>query len=201
MAGQWHSAPPSRQARHAGKLASQQHSAGLLVVRGPAKRRLTNAGGAWLTNPGTTSRLLGHCVTSRIPVRIPSSHTEVRRRLGGYFSPVGPDTIRVEGAARRAFELWYNPGSDAFPLPKMASKYFYDTFKAAAETVMPVLSTSQFKDKGVLTPEEFVEAGDLLVLKCPTWSWCADAQCSAHAQGSHPPQLRILAVSFPPLRA
>jgi hypothetical protein len=83
----------------------------------------------------------------------------------------------------------------------MASKYFYDTFKAAAETVMPVLSTSQFKDKGVLTPEEFVEAGDLLVLKCPTWSWCADAQCSAHAQGSHPPQLRILAVSFPPLRA
>ena len=25
--------------------------------------------------------------------------------------------------------------------------------------------------KGVLTPEEFVAAGDLLVDKCPSWSW------------------------------
>ena len=27
------------------------------------------------------------------------------------------------------------------------------------------------KQKGVLTPEEFVAAGDLLVDKCPSWSW------------------------------
>jgi ubiquitin-like-conjugating enzyme ATG3 len=64
----------------------------------------------------------------------------------------------------------------------MASKFFHDTFKAAAESVMPVLSTSQFKDKGVLTPDEFVEAGDLLVFKCPTWSWCADTHRPAHSQ-------------------
>jgi len=33
------------------------------------------------------------------------------------------------------------------------------------------LSVSKFLEEGVLTPEEFVQAGDLLVLKCPSWSW------------------------------
>eukprot|EP01006_Ploeotia_vitrea_P067264 TRINITY_DN96796_c0_g1_i1.p1 TRINITY_DN96796_c0_g1~~TRINITY_DN96796_c0_g1_i1.p1 ORF type:complete len:327 (+),score=56.18 TRINITY_DN96796_c0_g1_i1:103-981(+) len=36
---------------------------------------------------------------------------------------------------------------------------------------MPVLENSKFLEKGVLTPEEFVAAGDLLVQKCPTWQW------------------------------
>eukprot|EP01084_Bolivina_argentea_P143964 252703_1 len=39
------------------------------------------------------------------------------------------------------------------------------------ERLAPVLSTSSFLEKGVLTPEEFVAAGDQLVYKCPTWSW------------------------------
>jgi ubiquitin-like-conjugating enzyme ATG3 len=33
------------------------------------------------------------------------------------------------------------------------------------------LTSSKFLTEGVLTPEEFVQAGDLLVYKCPTWSW------------------------------
>lgn len=33
------------------------------------------------------------------------------------------------------------------------------------------LSSSKYLTEGVLTPEEFVQAGDLLVYKCPTWSW------------------------------
>jgi len=37
----------------------------------------------------------------------------------------------------------------------------------------PVPTTSQFLQEGVLTPTEFVAAGDLLVYKCPTWSWAA----------------------------
>lgn len=37
----------------------------------------------------------------------------------------------------------------------------------------PVLAESQFASKGVLTPEEFVAAGDMLVLRCPTWQWQA----------------------------
>lgn len=44
---------------------------------------------------------------------------------------------------------------------------------SAAEYVTPVLKESQFAAKGVLTPEEFVEAGDMLVLRCPTWQWQA----------------------------
>lgn len=36
---------------------------------------------------------------------------------------------------------------------------------------MPTLKESAFLTRGVLTPEEFVKAGDELVYKCPTWSW------------------------------
>ena len=43
----------------------------------------------------------------------------------------------------------------------------------AAEYMTPVLAESQFLEKGVLTPEEFVAAGDMLVLRCPTWQWQA----------------------------
>ena len=39
-------------------------------------------------------------------------------------------------------------------------------------SLMPTLATSAFIEKGVLTPEEFVAAGDELVAKCPTWEWC-----------------------------
>lgn len=35
----------------------------------------------------------------------------------------------------------------------------------------PVLRESRFKETGVLTPEEFVAAGDHLCYQCPTWSW------------------------------
>ncbi|KNC50044.1 uncharacterized protein AMSG_05805 [Thecamonas trahens ATCC 50062] len=44
-------------------------------------------------------------------------------------------------------------------------------FKRMRESVMPTLKETRFQEKGVLTPEEFVAAGDMLVYKCPTWSW------------------------------
>lgn len=37
----------------------------------------------------------------------------------------------------------------------------------------PVLRESRFAEKGTVTPEEFVAAGDFLVYKFPTWSWSA----------------------------
>ncbi|KAJ8614063.1 hypothetical protein CTAYLR_005829 [Chrysophaeum taylorii] len=45
--------------------------------------------------------------------------------------------------------------------------------KEVRERWWPVLRESAFLARGVLTPEEFVAAGDELVYKCPTWSWSA----------------------------
>lgn len=47
----------------------------------------------------------------------------------------------------------------------------HSTFKGAVESVMPVSTTSQFEDKRLLTPEEFVKAGDYLVTTVGSWSW------------------------------
>lgn len=44
-------------------------------------------------------------------------------------------------------------------------------FKAARESLWPVLASTAFVERGVLTPEEFVKAGDHLVHSCRTWSW------------------------------
>lgn len=43
--------------------------------------------------------------------------------------------------------------------------------RRAREYVTPTLKSSAFLERGVLTPEEFVRAGDELVYKCPTWCW------------------------------
>ena len=52
-------------------------------------------------------------------------------------------------------------------------QYGRNTALGAAEYMTPVLVQSQFAEKGVLTPDEFVAAGDMLVLRCPTWQWQA----------------------------
>jgi len=55
----------------------------------------------------------------------------------------------------------------------------HQTYKKAAESVMSTLEVSQFEDSGVLTPEEFILAGDNLLEKCPTWAW--NQAASGHA--------------------
>jgi len=47
----------------------------------------------------------------------------------------------------------------------------YETATSVHSAIFNPLSTSKFIQEGVLTPEEFIQAGDLLVLKCPSWSW------------------------------
>jgi ubiquitin-like-conjugating enzyme ATG3 len=47
----------------------------------------------------------------------------------------------------------------------------HSAFKAAVENLTGPLQKSQFDEKRVLTPEEFVAAGDYLVRACPTWAW------------------------------
>ena len=44
-------------------------------------------------------------------------------------------------------------------------------YRGVVEKITGDLTESAFLTKGMLTPEEFVIAGDALVLKCPTWSW------------------------------
>lgn len=45
------------------------------------------------------------------------------------------------------------------------------TFNSWREYLTPAYHTSTFKATGEITPEEFVEAGDYLVNKFPTWQW------------------------------
>lgn len=47
----------------------------------------------------------------------------------------------------------------------------FQLFKSTREYFTPVLTESAFYDKGMLTPEEFVRAGDQLVRTCPSWKW------------------------------
>lgn len=42
---------------------------------------------------------------------------------------------------------------------------------SVGEYLTPALKTSNFRETGRLTPEEFILAGDFLTFKCPTWSW------------------------------
>ena len=48
----------------------------------------------------------------------------------------------------------------------------YQVYKAATDTIgalQGTLKDSKFMEKGVLTPEEYVKAGDHLTHKCNTW--------------------------------
>jgi len=46
-----------------------------------------------------------------------------------------------------------------------------NAFRDTAAAVTPVLTESKFLTDGVLTPEEFLAAGDQLVFKFPSWQW------------------------------
>lgn len=52
-------------------------------------------------------------------------------------------------------------------------------FKDTREYLTPVLTQTFFHEKGMLTPEEFVRAGDHLVRMCPSWRWEAGEKAKA----------------------
>lgn len=51
-----------------------------------------------------------------------------------------------------------------------------NAYRGVAEKIMGDLKESAFLTKGMLTPDEFVTAGDALVSQCPTWSWEAGSE-------------------------
>mmetsp|Transcript_28620 Transcript_28620/g.48046 ORF Transcript_28620/g.48046 Transcript_28620/m.48046 type:complete len:340 (+) Transcript_28620:93-1112(+) len=44
-------------------------------------------------------------------------------------------------------------------------------FRSTREYLTPVMTETAFYDRGMLTPEEFIKAGDQLVRTCPSWKW------------------------------
>jgi len=56
------------------------------------------------------------------------------------------------------------------------------SFRRAREWAYPQLTSSAFLEKGVLTPEEYVTAGDELVFRCPTWEWMGSTSASISGQ-------------------
>lgn len=51
------------------------------------------------------------------------------------------------------------------------SQKLHEAFKGTVERITGPRTVSAFKEKGVLSVNEFILAGDNLVSKCPTWSW------------------------------
>lgn len=53
----------------------------------------------------------------------------------------------------------------------MTSQYLRSTFSSLREYLTPITHKSTFATTSEITPDEFVEAGDYLVYRFPTWQW------------------------------
>ena len=56
-------------------------------------------------------------------------------------------------------------------------KSLYESYKAAAEMVIPDLKSSDFLKTGMLTKEEFTLSGDKLIENDPNWIWEKPGEC------------------------
>jgi ubiquitin-like-conjugating enzyme ATG3 len=71
-------------------------------------------------------------------------------------------------------------------------------FHSAREYLTPVLTVSQFYEKGQITPEEFMVAGDYLIRMSPHWAWARGDAARSKAYLS--PDKQYLTVSNIPCR-
>eukprot|EP00667_Euglena_gracilis_P030829 EG_transcript_43345 len=76
----------------------------------------------------------------------------------------------------------------------------YSKYKQVAEFFIPVKTSSSFQEKGVLTPEEFVAAGDLLVNTHPSWAWQAPREASRLTPFLPPSKQFLIIKAVPCLR-
>lgn len=49
----------------------------------------------------------------------------------------------------------------------------YEKYKEVVVSLTNPISRSEFQDTGKITPQEFIDAGDVLVQKFPAWEWCS----------------------------
>jgi len=77
-------------------------------------------------------------------------------------------------------------------------KTAFEGFKTVATAMQAPPTVSCFKQKGFLTPEEFVQAGDVLVHSCRTWQW--EAGDAAAALPYLPKDKQFLVTSNVPCR-
>jgi ubiquitin-like-conjugating enzyme ATG3 len=61
-----------------------------------------------------------------------------------------------------------------------------------ADSFTPILKESKFRETGVLTPEEFVAAGDFLTGHCPTWQWAPVPTSKSHIKDYLPRDKQFL---------
>jgi ubiquitin-like-conjugating enzyme ATG3 len=49
----------------------------------------------------------------------------------------------------------------------------YEKYKEIVISLTNPISRSEFQNSGKLTPNEFIDAGDMLIQKFPAWEWCS----------------------------
>ena len=76
----------------------------------------------------------------------------------------------------------------------------FNKFTNIVGSVKGAMKESKFYTEGKLTPEEYIQAGDFLVQKCPTWKWCAAKE--GHVNSNLPKDKQYLKTTVPcPRRA
>ncbi|KAF4553235.1 putative autophagy-related protein 3 [Elsinoe fawcettii] len=77
--------------------------------------------------------------------------------------------------------------------------FLHSTLDRLRDTYAPLSTSSTFRSTGQITPEEFLQAGDFLVYKFPSWSW-SDASSPDKRVAYFPPGKQYLVTRGVPCR-
>lgn len=77
--------------------------------------------------------------------------------------------------------------------------FIHSVLDKVRDNYAPISTTSTFRQTGQITPEEFLQAGDFLVYKFPSWSW-ADASTPEKRVAHFPPGKQYLVTRGVPCR-
>ncbi|KAG9509118.1 hypothetical protein GZH46_02372, partial [Fragariocoptes setiger] len=100
----------------------------------------------------------------------------IRRAIDRQVKAAKADDVFIPMPGQVALAVQQHKAKRAHPDDLM--QMVKGTALSVAEYFTPVLRSSKFKQTGVLTPEEFVAAGDHLIHHCPTWTWSSSSETS-----------------------